>query len=258
MLLVTVSREQSSSGKVIDNGSRLVPNFKNNVLYSTYPEGVEPLEQSSKMYSIGTEGKKVAISRNRDFTHLGPYLYGENITDPKNGNGVFDRDGRSAHFYVYSTTATTGIIINANGSQWRSDAWSLDRYWCCEFSTSKLTQANAPLSIQLGAMHQHDVVGCPRYWAIEWSLDKKSWTRVKEYTVPDYIMLGTQKVWQFAGPKYVSATLPADADVWGKSKVYVRLIPISKAAGTRESYDGGSISSKYYSALNYFAVRYNK
>lgn len=170
MLLVTVSREQSSSGKVIDNGSRLVPNFKNNVLYSTYPEGVEPLEQSSKMYSIGTEGKKVAISRNRDFTHLGPYLYGENITDPKNGNGVFDRDGRSAHFYVYSTTATTGIIINANGSQWRSDAWSLD---------------------------------------------KKSWTRVKEYTVPDYIMLGTQKVWQFAGPKYVSATLPADADVCG-------------------------------------------
>lgn len=55
-----------------------------------------------------------------------------------------------------------------------------------------------------------------------------------------------------------TATLPADADVWGKSKVYVRLIPISKAAGTRESYDGGSISSKYYSALNYFAVRYNK
>ena len=72
-------------------------------------------------------------------------------------------------------------------------------------------------------------------------------------------MLGTQKVWQFAGPKYVSATLPADADVWGgESKAYVRLIPISKAVGTRESYDGGSISSKYYSALNYFAVRYNK
>ena len=62
----------------------------------------------------------------------------------------------------------------------------------------------------------------------------------------------------FAADVPAPPEVSADADVWGKSKVYVRLIPISKAAGTRESYDGGSISSKYYSALNYFAVRYNK
>jgi len=246
---------QKDGEKIVDDGTRLVVNFKDNVLYSTYPTDMDPLESTSKLYSTNTSGTITAIKRNRDFTHLGPWIFGGKISDTRNGNGVVDRDGRSAHFCVSSSTATTGIIIDTNGSQWRSDGWSESRFWCCEFSTADITGSH--LSVQLGAMHQHDVVGCPRYWAIEWSTDAESWKLLKEYTVPDYIMVGNPRVWQYAGPKYVTATFPSDADIWGKDKVYVRLRPSADIAGTEDSYSGGTIVSTRYSALNYFSVRYN-
>lgn len=247
--------EQKDGNKIVDNGTKLTINFKDNVLYSTYPTDIDPLESTSILYSTDNKGTKKSIGRNRDFTHLGPYVFGGKITDTGNGNGVYDRNGRQAHFYVSSSTATTGIIASQNGSQWYSDAWSESRFWCCEFSTKDIN--GSYMSVQLGAMHKHDIVGCPRYWAIEWSTDKSDWKLVKEYTVPDYIMVGNPQVWQYAGPKYVTATFPAGADVWNKDKVYIRLRPASNAAGTEESYDGGTIVSSHYSALNYFAVRYN-
>ena len=69
--------------------------------------------------------------------------------------------------------------------------------------------------------------------------------------------MGKPQVLQYAGPKYVTATFPSSADVWDKEKVYVRLRPSVDKAGEEESYDGGTIVSTRYSALNYFSVRYN-
>ena len=65
-------------------------------------------------------------------------------------------------------------------------------------------------------------------------------------------------------PKYISITLPEDAQVWDKAKVSVRLKPASMAAGKGDTYDEGKIddkeegASKCDNALNYFSVRYNK
>ena len=52
--------------------------------------------------------------------------------------------------------------------------------------------------------------------------------------------------------------LPENSALLGKSKVYVRLKASSQQAGTMDSYDAGAVSSGSQSALNYFAVRYNK
>ena len=44
----------------------------------------------------------------------------------------------------------------------------------------------------------------------------------------------------------------------GKAKVYIRMHPVDKRAGTSTTYDGGNINTTLKSQLNYFAVRCNK
>ena len=56
----------------------------------------------------------------------------------------------------------------------------------------------------------------------------------------------------------MSFTLPKDADVWNKSKVTIKLIPVDKAADNGDSYSHGTINTNVDNAINYFAVRYNK
>ena len=95
-------------------------------------------------------------------------------------------------------------------------------------------------------------------------MDDSDWISAGTFTVPDFALTSGRRNWQTAGHKYISITLPDDAEIWDKAKVCVRLIPISKAAGTGNSYDGGSIdsvedqSSKCDNSLNYLSVRYNK
>ena len=49
-----------------------------------------------------------------------------------------------------------------------------------------------------------------------------------------------------------------DNGLLGKEEIRVRLIPASTKAGTMDSYDTGTVRSDGKSALNYFAIRYNK
>ena len=56
----------------------------------------------------------------------------------------------------------------------------------------------------------------------------------------------------------MSFTLPKDADVWNKSKVTIKLIPVDKAADNGDSYSHGTINTNVDNSINYFAVRYNK
>ena len=74
-------------------------------------------------------------------------------------------------------------------------------------------------------------------------------------------MKGNRRVWHCPGHKYMSFTIPADADVWGKDVVTIKLIPVDDPKGnvadTGNSYAGGPINGSVENSLNYFAVRCN-
>lgn len=264
-------------------GVNLAANYDGSlkVLRPTWPQVADPrtdtLTAKAALYCrnsdmVGNKGLELA----NDFTHLGPYTYGGEITKPENGNGMYDVNGRSTHWYVYASTNTTGVIYSqylgtgevnwgiCNGSAWCCKGWSINQYWECEFSTADLDASNAPLSIQFGTFNHISYTGAPRYWSIDWSDDGDNWERLYTYSVPDFPATNTRKVWQLPGAKYVSVNLPTAA--LGLDKCYVRLVPssptglaINSGIGNDSSYYvSSSFNSNRYNAINYFAVRCNK
>ena len=181
------------------------------------------------------------------------------ITDPSGGNGVTDFNGTSAHWSIYSLVSSSGLIIDENGSGWYCTKWNEDQWIRAEFSTEGLVVANLPLSVTFGASNGYgESVGAPRYWQLEYSLDASSWTKFADYTVPDFPIVYKKRSWQCPGFKMMTFNLPEDSALVGRSKVYVRMRPSRQSAGTADTYDAGSVTGASQSALDYFAVRYNK
>ena len=240
--------------------SALVKNVMSNVIYSTYPPVANPVSDNAVKGTLRlvSGGKAQSISTWRDWSHLGPLENGL-IANPSGGNGVFDFSGNSAHWYIYSLVPQSALIYMDNGSAWAASGWSMSKWWEAAFSTEGLTASNFPISVQFGAENSlGEGVGAPRYWNLEYSVDGSQWTLVSSYTVPDFPIVYKRKPWQCPGFKMFSFTLPKDERLLGKDKVFLRLIPADNRAGTEDSYDGGTIVSSQYSALNYFAIRYNK
>jgi hypothetical protein len=127
-----------------------------------------------------------------------------------------------------------------------------------EFPTADLTAANSPLTLTFGTLNSITKgAGAPRYWTVEWSEDGSDWTKVQEYTVPDFVSSANRKVYQNSGIKYITVNLPDS--MLGKDNVYVRLKPRNTKVGTSSSYDGGTkFVSSTYNGINYVAIRYNK
>ena len=256
-------------------GVNLVNNYADTTLYPTYPPVDDPMSLDAAFYCMEAD-EKIHLRLCNDFTHLGPYTFGGKITDPSNGNGIYDSKGRSAHWDPYGSTATIGVLYSyyakdaknrwseesnngsgSNGSAWCVPGWSENRYWCAEFSTADLTSANSPLNVTFGTMNHINAFGAPRHWAVECSADGQTWERVSTYTVPDFVNTASVRIYQLPGTKFITVSLP-DA-LLGKQKAYVRLVPASSATGTSSSYDGGTkITATSYNAVNYFAIRYNK
>lgn len=161
----------------------------------------------------------------------------------------------SASDYSYLGPITGDVNVDAkgvvSGGAWSAGGWGTEnfRYWLIEVSTKDLSSSS--LSVQIAAQ---DVVGGPRYWAVEHSTDKSSWTRVAEYTVPDIADWSNTLATQSIGFKEMSFNLPVS--LMGRERIYVRLIPTRNSAGGAKAYDGQSISEK--SMLSYVSVRCNK
>ena len=233
-------------------GVNLVKNYTDDKdLYPTYPLVADPLTLDARFY-CEKSGSKVALNLVNDFTHVGPYVYGGVITEEANGNGIYDYLGRSAHWRPYG--AKNGVIYSkenkqewetSNGSAWCAAGWSASQYWCAEFPTADLTEANSPLNITFGTMNHLKKENAIRNWKVQWSADKEDWKDVSAYTVPDFAVDANRKVSQLPGTKFITVNIPDEA--LGLEKVYVRLVPTDK-----------SFTSSVYNAINYFAVRYNK
>lgn len=245
-------------------GVNLVKNYNpdTNELFPTYPLSGQPLELEAKLYCAKSSGEKVKLGLCNDFTHLGPYTYGGVIANPSNGNGVEDALGRSAHWRVYPSVPTIGVIYSgsdwsqSNGAAWTASGWSPSQWWCIEFSTSGLSEASGPASVVFGTMNAINGPGAPRHWKAEFSADGTEWSALGAYTVPDFVQAASKKAYQLPGTKYLMFNLPES--VKSVDKAYVRLVPADKVAGTDDSYEGGAVSSSRYNALNYFSIRYSR
>lgn len=245
-------------------GVNLVKNYNPSTdeLFPTYPLNENPMALDAKLYCAKSSGAKVKLGLCNDFTHLGPYTYGGVIGTPANGNGVVDALGRSAHWRVYPSVPTIGVIYSgsdwsqSNGSAWTASGWSTGQWWCAEFSTEGLSDAQGPVSVVFGTMNAINGYGAPRHWKAEYSLDGEQWYSICTYTVPDFVRAAAKKAYQLPGTKYIMFNLPDSVKT--VDKAYVRLVPADKVAGTADSYEGGSVSSSRYNALNYLSIRYTK
>lgn len=245
-------------------GVNLVKNYnpETDELFPSYPLNENPMELDAKLYCAKSTGVKVKMGLCNDFTHLGPYTYGGVISTPANGNGVEDALGRSAHWRVYPSVPTIGVIYSgsdwsqSNGAAWTASGWSTGQWWCAEFSTQGLSEAQGTVSVVFGTLNAINGYGAPRHWRAEYSLDGEQWYLLCTYTVPDFVRAASKKAYQLPGAKYIMFNLPED--VKSVEKAYVRLSPADKVAGTDDTYDGGAISSSRYNALNYFSIRYTK
>ena len=246
----------------------LVANYENQTMYPTYPLVADPKTLDAGFYCVNAEGAKALLKHCNDFSHLGPYVYGKNISDHSNGNGIFDFQGRSAHWRRDQGGEKYGVLYsNEAGRRWSEDnaaawctqSWSVDQYWCVEFSTTDLSPANnSPLNLTFGTMNSITKgPGAPRYWLVQWKTEDGDWEDVIEYTVPDFVDKANRRVNQLPGTKFITVNLPDEAI--GKERIYVRLKPKDAKTGTASSYDGGtSIKAGCYNAINYVAIRYNK
>ena len=249
-------------------GVNLQSNYENNTLYPTFPHASNPKKHDASFYCVNKDGAKAMLRHCNDFSHLGPYVYGQNMTDKSRGNGIVDSLGRSAFWKRDQGGEKYGVLYSKessrrwtddNGAAWLTVGWSKSQYWCTEFSTSELTAANSPLNLTFGTMGSITLgPGAPRYWAVECSLDGQYWdeTPVMQYTVPDFVDKANRRVYQLPGTKYITVNLPDN--LLGNEKVYVRLRPVSTKGGKGSSYEGStSIPSSCYNAINYVAIRYN-
>ena len=188
-------------------------------------------------------------------------------------------------------SSASGIVPQSDGPAWFGAYWfsgshsdpDLESYyWELEVSTSDLTPANAPLSVQIAAFNCVGAdVGAPRYWFLKYSADGENWktlrassysgtdcvqnTAIAEdwtYTVPDYPKNGSYRQYHLPGAKNMSFTLPPEEDLWGREKILIRLMPakdVSGYDGSRPiSYDGSTIQNVRRAVLSYAAIRCNK
>ena len=249
-------------------GVNLVSNYEERTLYPTYPLEENPKELDAAFYCVDKNGDKALLRHCNDFSHLGPYVYGKNMTDDSNGNGIYDYLGRRAHWRRNQGGEKYGVLYSKeasyrwtedNAAAWCTTSWSTSQYWCIEFPTSELTVANSPLNLTIGTMGSITKgPGAPRYWVVQWSEDGENWSEnaIDEYTVPDFVNKANRLVNQLPGTKYITINLPDE--MLGKDKVYVRLKPKNASVGKGTTYDGGtSIVSSCYNAINYVAIRYN-
>lgn len=243
-----------------DDG-KLVQNFADGRLYSTYPAVANPMMDSSVkglLEVINGAGELGNMLVWRDWTHLGPMENGE-ISDPYRGNGVVDYYGVQSEWEPYSGVATTALVLKSSAWYSNSDWKTLANAWTAIVSTEGLTRDNFPLSVQFGVFNGlGQSIGAPRHWRLEYSTDGSLWKAVSDYTVPDFPVLSNRKAWQCPAPKYISITLPEDPALLDNSQLRIRLRPYVNKGGNSTTYDGGSIISGKESAMNYFAIRYNK
>jgi hypothetical protein len=194
-----------------------------------------------------------------DYSYLGPVFSTETHANT-NGFGIDDIDGNSS-IKKQDITKRSFSAAAADKSKvalaWRNNKWyggNQYQSWIVSFSTKNIS--TDVLSMQLSVLNTSGG-SCPNEWKAEWaeSPTATEWNLIANYNVPDIVRDAITEAWQSPGYKPIDIKLPAA--MLGKQTVYVRLTPRSRK-GSTVLYLDGNFSNGSYSAMNYFAIRYNK
>lgn len=230
-------------------------------------------------YNNGTG--TTAILKSIDYSYLGPIgtgadeVFGTHYGN-ENGLGIILEDGTD--WMADDETINNddehkgkGQVPATVGSAWHvwynwNTSEDVPYAWVINFST--LGISTTCLSMQVSMLNQVNSENYgPRYWVAEWSLTGNTgtsydheWTEIASFTIPDTAnWTPATQLWQNAGYKPMNFTLPLD--MLGYANVYIRLRPKNRLGGTYLEYaveNTDSSSTMPWTAMNYFAIRYNK
>ena len=202
---------------------------------------------------------KTKCSPTNDFSYLGPCAKSE-AGKTTNGFGVVLEDGTD-YGVEFPLLSTEAVNTDGKGSSFTTMAWASAQFgkhstgmyngWAVCFSTAAIN--SSVLSAQVSMYNSYS--GSPTRLRVQYIVPEDPniglddlwglvWTDVMEFTVPNVVAWTNTLLTQSPGYKPVNIPLPAQ-ELCGKEKVYIRLVP-------------NSASTTGASAMNYFAVRYNK
>ena len=194
-----------------------------------------------------------------DFSYLGPCVKSE-AGKTTNGFGVVLENGTD-YGVEFPLISSESVNADGKGSSFNTMAWASAQFgkhasgmyngWVVCFSTVGIN--TSVLSAQVSMLNTYS--GSPTKLRVQYLVPSDPsaelddlwglvWTDVMEFTIPNVVAWTNTQLTQCPGFKPVNIQLPAD-QLCGNEKVYIRLVP-------------NSSSTSGASAMNYFAVRYNK
>lgn len=137
--------------------------------------------------------------------------------------------------------------------------------WIFNFSTAGISTGQ--ISMQISVMNMDQSYYSPRYWKAEWSLvpdqsakSDSQWHLIGNYTVPDVSTWSNTLYSSTVGFKQINFSLPQE--ILCHENVYIRLCPVNDLCSSGADYADATMKEKEsglsVSAIDYFAIRYNK
>ena len=163
-------------------------------------------------------------------------------------------------------------VYGACFTGWASHYWwdydtSRPYAWMFNFSTEGISTNH--ISMQISVLNTQQDWYSPRFWKAEWSevdsmdpKDDSKWHLIGEYTIPDVSVWANTLYSSIVGFKSIDFELPLD--ILGKPNVYIRLAPVSDVCSNGSDYANDILINQpkgdaaHASAIEYFAIRYNK
>ena len=139
--------------------------------------------------------------------------------------------------------------------------------WLFNFSTEGISPNH--ISMQISVLNPQQNWYSPRYWKAEWSFtesqaakDDSQWHLIGNYTIPDVSVWANTLYSSLVGFKTIDFELPLE--ILGQPNVYIRLSPTSDLCSNGADYANAHLidqpagEAAHASAIEYFAIRYNK
>jgi len=137
--------------------------------------------------------------------------------------------------------------------------------WMFNFSTEGISTDH--LSMQISVLNTQQSWYSPRFWKAEWSYvdsmdpkDDSQWHLISEYTIPDVSVWSNTLYSSIVAFKSMDFELPLE--ILGQPDVYIRLIPANDVCSDGADYANAHLidqpADSHASAIEYFAIRYNK
>lgn len=225
------------------------------------------IDPAKEYYYTGTTAMANLISYNPDGTieWCGPNAKSTDAV----GNGTMGGGGinnQTSSMYGKSNAYGACYTAWANHFWWDYDT-GRPYSWLFNFSTEGISTNH--ISMQISVLNTQQNWYSPRYWKAEWSFtesqaakDDSQWHLIGNYTIPDVSVWANTLYSSLVGFKTIDFELPLE--ILGQPNVYIRLSPTSDICSNGADYANAHLidqpagEAAHASAIEYFAIRYNK